>query len=151
MNIKYLIVDGSNVARELYGYDREMGGSERRALDNRNSKRLLSLMAAFHSRLAIPEIKVYFDGTARPQEITPRNLPICISMEFSAGTQADELIVAEARYLAHMNAEVAVVTDDRELQYRVRQLGLLNILSVFELEPMAQDAGLNTDLYFHSA
>ncbi|HAH32908.1 MAG TPA: hypothetical protein DCL44_11410 [Elusimicrobia bacterium] len=151
MNIKYLIVDGSNAAREIFGFGRDIWGNERRVLDNQHSKSLLSVLAAFPKRLGIPEIKVYFDGTVRPHEICPRNLPMSVRLEFGAGTAADELIVREAGALVNSAGGIAVVTNDRDLGNRVKGLGVFKVLPVWSLKAMAQDAGLNTDLYFHSA
>jgi predicted RNA-binding protein with PIN domain len=149
--MKYLIVDGSNVARELYGYNRELRTRERLKKDNQHSKTLLKLMAAFQRRLGIPQIRVYFDGTVRPQAIGYNKLPISICVEFSCGVKADELIVREAMRAPDAREDIAVATDDRELQRRIMRLGICAILPVSAFEPMAQDAGLNTELYFQSA
>ena len=151
MNIKYLIVDGSNATRGIFGFGQDVWGNRRRVLDNQHSKSLLSALAVFPRRLGIHEIKVYFDGTVRPHEICPRNLPVSIRLEFGAGTSADDLIVREAGALVNCAGGVALVTDDRELGDRVKKLGILRVLPVWTLKAMARDAGLNTDLYFHPA
>jgi len=151
MNIKYLIVDGSNATRTFYGYNRELPRKDLVSLDNQHSKSMLSFLAAVHRRLRIPEIKVYFDGTVRPHEICPRNLPVNVRFEFGAGTDADELMVREVRALLNPSGGIVLVTNDRDLGNRIKQLGKLKIRPVETLKILAHDAGLDTDLYFHSA
>lgn len=151
MNIKYLIVDGSNIARELYGYDRGMPVRDLLKADNRHSKRLLKLIVALLRRLHIGQATVYFDGTARHQEIGVSDLPMSVSVGFGAGTQADDLIVMEAHRLVGTSSEVAVVTNDKELQRRLTCEGISTIIKSADLQPMAVSAGLNTELYFQPA
>ena len=74
-----------------------------------------------------------------------------VRLEFGAGTPADELIVREAGALVDSAEGIAVVTNDCDLGNRVKGLGGFKILPVWALKAMAQDAGLNTDLYFHAA
>lgn len=150
MKIKYLMVDGSNVARTFFGYNRCMKARDVVVEDNRHSKSILSLMAALHRRLGITEIKVYFDGTVRPQEITPRNLPPSIRIEFGAGTSADDLMFREACNTENKSGGILVVTDDRGLSQRIKGLGRFKVRSVGMLLVLAQMAHINTELYFHA-
>jgi len=151
MRIKYLIVDGSNVARTFFGYKRGMNARDIVAEDNRHSKSILSLLAALHRRLCITEIKVYFDGTVRPHEITPRNLPPSIRIEFGAGTSADDLMYREACKTDNKSGGILVVTDDRGLTARIKSLGRLKVRPVGILRDLANMAHLNTELYFQAA
>lgn len=151
MNINRLIIDGSNVARTLFGYNRQLKARDLVAEDNRHSKSVLSLLAALHRRLGIAEITVYFDGTVRPHEITPRNLPPSIRIEFGAGTSADDLMFREACNTDNKAGGILVVTDDRGLTARIKSLGRLKVRSVGILRDLANMAHLNTGLYFQGA
>lgn len=151
MYIKCLIVDGSNVARTLYGYNKNLKARELVAEDNRHSKSFLSLLAAIHRRLGITEIKVYFDGTVRPHEITPRNLPPNIRIEFGAETSSDDLMFRAACRTENKSGGILVVTDDRGLRDRIKGLGRFKVRSVGILLVLAQMAHVNTELYFQAA
>lgn len=148
MNTNYVIIDGSNAVRTLFGYNRGMKARDLVAEDNRHSKTFLSLLAALHRRLKIPEIKVYFDGTVRPHEVTPRDLPPGIRLEFGAGKSADELMFNEARSIVNTTGGIIMVTDDQGLTRQVKSLDKLKVKPVGIILTLAAMAHLNLRLYF---
>lgn len=72
-------------------------------------------------KYAMHEYRVVFDGTYRDVGPLYRG---GVHIVFSEGDSADDYIFQEADYLAQSGTRVIAVTDDRDLQQRLKDIGV---------------------------
>ena len=75
-------------------------------------------------RYAMHTYEVIFDGTFRPVGPLYRG---GVHISFTEGESADQIICEQAAYLAQSHQRVIAVTDDRQLQETLKELGVKSL------------------------
>ena len=76
------------------------------------------------SRYSMHTYEVIFDGTFRPVGPLQRG---GVHISFSEENTADQIICEQAEFLAQSGQRVVAVTDDRQLQTTLRELGVKSL------------------------
>ncbi|MBR3632043.1 MAG: NYN domain-containing protein [Elusimicrobiaceae bacterium] len=109
------LIDGLNVVRSfLWQFSRTEEEVTEEFLD------FLEAVSA-DEKYAMHEYRVIFDGSYRPVGPLYRN---GVHIVFSEEYTADDYIFQEADYLAQNGTRVIAVTDDRDLQFRLKEIGV---------------------------
>lgn len=77
--------------------------------------------ASCDEKYAMHEYRVVFDGTYRPIGPLYRQ---GVHIVFAENDSADDYIFQEADYLHQQNTRVIAVTDDKDLQSRLKEIGV---------------------------
>jgi predicted RNA-binding protein with PIN domain len=138
-----IIIDGSNVVRQIMGYERGLKWKYLREVDNKRSTYFLHCLTRWAYRSQFGDlVRVFFDGAYRA--ITPRRQRHTLGVEFAVGQSADNLIVREVQALADSGRceKITVVTADRMLGEIVAAIGAA-VMSPEDLEAAISRAGLD--------
>ncbi len=109
------LIDGLNLVRSfLWQFSRTEEEVTAEFLD------FLEAVSA-DEKYAMHEYRVVFDGAYRSVGPLYRN---GVHIVFSETDSADDYIFQEADYLAQRNTRVIAVTDDRDLQQRLKEIGV---------------------------
>ena len=112
------LIDGLNLVRSfLYEFART---EEETTADFLDFLEEVSL----DERYCMHTYEVIFDGSFRPVGPLRRG---GVHISFTEGDSADEIICERAGYLAQTGQRVIVVTDDRQLQDTLRELGVKSL------------------------
>ena len=109
------LIDGLNIVRSfLWQFSRSEAEVTEDLLD------FLEAVSA-DEKYAMHEYRVVFDGAYRPIGPLYRG---GVHIVFAEEDSADDYIFQEADYLAQSNTRVIAVTDDRDLQQRLKEIGV---------------------------
>ncbi len=112
------LIDGLNIVRSfLYEFSR----SEEEVTDD-----FLDFLEAvsLDERYQMHTYEVIFDGSFRPVGPLYRG---GVHISFTEGDSADQIICERADYLSQTGQRVIAVTDDRQLQDTLRELGVKSL------------------------
>lgn len=112
------LIDGLNIVRSfLYEFSR----SEEEVTDD-----FLDFLEAvsLDERYQMHTYEVIFDGSFRPVGPLYRG---GVHISFAEGDSADQIICERADYLSQTGQRVIAVTDDRQLQDTLRELGVKSL------------------------
>ena len=112
------LIDGLNIVRRfLYEFSR----SEEEVTDD-----FLDFLEAvsLDERYQMHTYEVIFDGSFRPVGPLYRG---GVHISFTEGDSADQIICERADYLSQTGQRVIAVTDDRQLQDTLRELGVKSL------------------------
>ncbi|WP_428049679.1 NYN domain-containing protein [Candidatus Avelusimicrobium caledoniensis] len=112
------LIDGLNIVRSfLYEFSR----SEEEVTDD-----FLDFLEAvsLDERYQMHTYEVIFDGSFRPVGPLYRG---GVHISFTEGDSADQIICERADYLSQTGQRVIAVTDDRQLQDMLRELGVKSL------------------------
>lgn len=127
--MKYLIIDGSNLVRKIYGFDAQMAKKDHYRADTGNSSLFVSIfkrflkrcpkLAAFYNRVNTV-VELHFDG--KPRDIYEAGAGR-LSCVCSGYVSSDEKILERIAGLPRgERRQVLVVTFDKPLANQVRGL-----------------------------
>lgn len=151
--MKYLLIDGSNLVREIYGFNREEAKKEGYRTDTANSSLFVSIFKRFMKRcrrLTVfcnrgdSFVEIYFDGKPRNILSTQSGALACIC---SGARTSDERILDRITGLSgSARRQVLLLTFDRALASQSRGLGA-HVIDPAGIIAKIEQAGLNLHAY----
>ncbi|KAF0125879.1 MAG: hypothetical protein FD189_1300 [Elusimicrobia bacterium] len=147
--MKYLVIDGSNLVRKIYGFSPVEARKERYRGDTANSSAFVSVLkrfikrcpkfTKFNSRLN-SAVEVHFDG--KPRDIFEAGVGklTCICSGYSS---SDDMIIRRISALPSRDRrQVLLLTFDRELAANARKLSA-HVINPDSLIEMVERHGLS--------
>lgn len=152
--MKYLIIDGSNLVREIYGFNNREARKEKYQSDTANSAIFISVLKRFLKRCpkfkalwtsANSFIEVYFDGKPRDIASSLGGAMACICSGYSS---SDEKILERIECMPGSDRrKVLLLTFDRNLAAQARGLSAHAINPHKVIEKIRQ---FGLDLYMYA-
>lgn len=149
--MKYMIIDGSNLVRKIYGFDAEEARKEGYRTDAANSALFVSIFKRFLKRCpklsvfcnkANGFVEVYFDGKPRDIYSSGSGALVCLC---SGRKTSDEQILDRIAALSPLaRRQVLLLTFDRKLAAQARGLAAHTINPALIIDKISQ---FGLDLY----
>ena len=149
--MKYMIIDGSNLVRRIYGFDAEEAKKEGYRTDAANSALFVSIFKRFLKRCPKLStfcnksnnfVEVYFDGKPRDIYSSWAGAVVCLC---SGRKTSDEQILARIAGMSPLDRrQVLLLTFDRNLAAQARGLSAHTINPAKIIEKISQ---FGLDLY----